>query len=307
MTTVAPPFSFADFVIGGSDYRHPALGSAGRFGRIIEIKAAGANRTAPEYLMPGNKNILIADVLRPPLMLEAAGAVVIDEVDPSYTTLGTIDNLEARWLVGDQSVQAEEVSTSAATIGDSICIARVEFSRRFKLQSPTAETLLKVSMQRAMRAALEKAGIAGTGGYEPKGLINDTAIHLETGALSAAALVDDAQQLVITGCDPLLVSIIASAHDMAAMLSDGVTNEGRVTTGALHNLKGFGVRFSPYLASGEAMVGQFNQLNVVFYEEPQIIVDPYTEGAQGKTRISVFQGSSVVASQAKAFIRRRAA
>jgi hypothetical protein len=232
---------------------------------------------------------------------------VIDQVDPLYNSIGTIDNLEARWLVGDQSVPAAEVKTSAGSIGDSISIARVEFSRQFKLQSPTAEALLRSSMQRALKTAMEKAGIAGTGGYEPGGLINDEQIHLETGALTAAALVDDAQQLVLAGCDAQLVSVIASAASMADLLGDGVGTEGRTTTGALHNIKGFGVRFSPYLAAGEAVAGQFDQLNVVYYENPQVLVDPYTNGPNGFTRLTAFQSCGLATSHSKGFIRRRAA
>lgn len=308
-------FSFAKLVsaaTGGPAYDHPAIQQgSGRFGRIIDVSAAaGIGKTAPASLTHANKNLLIADVLRPPLIMQAAGANVIDEVDPQYNTIGSLENLEARWLVGDQSVPAEDVTTSGATIGDSVCIARVEFSRQFKMQSPTAEALLTNSIRRAMLAALDKGAVAGTGGYSPKGLINEPAFHLEPGPVDGAALIDDAQQLAIDGCDPSLISIIASAHNMREMLAAnnnvrGVSTEGRVTTDALFSLNGFGIRFTPYLAAGEAITGQFNQMNIVYYEKPQIIVDPYTEGAAGKTRIAVFQACGIVANHTKAFIRRR--
>lgn len=294
---------------GGAAYHHPALSGSGRFGRCVDLTKAATGVTAPGNLLPGQRNlkIAIADVLRPPLVFQAAGAVVLEDTNSQYTTTGSIDGLEARWLVGDQSVEAAEMTTSNGSIGDSISIARVEFSRLFKLQYPTAEALLRGSMQRALRTAMEKAGLAGTGGWEPGGLINDAEIQLETGALTAAALVDDAQQLVMAGCDAQLVSIIASAENMADLLGAGVNTEGRTTTGALHNIKGFGVRFSPYLAAGESVAGQFDQLNLIYYGSPEVLVDPYTNGAEGATRITVFQACGLTTSHSQAFVRRRVA
>jgi len=295
---------------GGAAYHHPALSGSGRFGRCIDLTKAATGVTAPGNLLPGNRNLKLADVLRPPLIFQAAGAEVLEDTNSQYTTTGSIDGLEARWLVGDQSVPAAEMTTSAGSIGDSISIARVEFSRLFKLQYPTAEALLRGSMKRALRVSMEKAGLAGTGGWQPGGLINDNEIHLETNSgliPMAVRLLDDVQQLVMAGCDASQVSIIASAESMADLLGDGVSTEGRTTTGALHNIKGFGVRFSPYLAAGESVAGQFDQLNLIYYGKPEVLVDPYTNGADGVTRITVFQACGLTTSHRQAFIRRRAA
>jgi hypothetical protein len=160
-----------------------------------------------------------------------------------------------------------------------------------------------------MRTATEAATLAGSGSLGvPPGLINEAAIPLATGAVTPANLLDDVAEVVAAGADPERVSIIASAADLPDLLATGgayVLNcPGSSTTGAHHNLSGFGLRFTPHLATGQAITGQFDYLTVTYYEQPEILLDIYTQSASGQARLIGFQHVGAATPHVGAFKRR---
>jgi HK97 family phage major capsid protein len=303
------PLSLRDWLaaaLTGESYDHPALKSGGSYGQRVQLP-----QTDSGSLFAGGRILSIADALRPPLILQAAGAQVVEDVSRYTDSVAAIDDLEAGWLVTGQDSAAIDVSTTAASLGGAVVTGRVNMSRRFRIQSPTAEALLRQSLARAMKAATEAATLAGSGTLaEPRGLINETAIASATGAVTPASLLDDVAEVVAAGADPERVSIIAAAADLPDLLATGgayvLTNQGNTTTGALHNLGGFGIRFSPYLATGQAITGQFDYLTVTYYEQPELLLDIYSQSASGQARLSGFQHVGAAVSQVDAFKRRRA-
>lgn len=305
----SPAFSLRDWLnaeMRGETYSHPAFQRLGTYGRSIELPQTDAGS-----LLAGGRILSIADCLRPPLILQAAGAQVVEDVSRYVDSVAAIDNLEAGWLVNNAESEAIDVSTTAANLGGAIVTGRVNMSRRFRLQSPTAEALLRRSLQRAMKAATEAATLAGSGTLAvPPGLINESAIPLASGAVTPANLLEDAADVIEAGCDPERVSIIAAAADLPALMAfDGayrLSNQGTATTGALHNLNGFGVRFTPYLAAGQAITGQWDYLTVTYYEQPEILMDIYSQSASGQARLSGFQHVGAATSHVNSLKRRRA-
>jgi HK97 family phage major capsid protein len=303
------PFSLRDWLsaaLRGDDYSHPAMRSGGNYATRVQLP-----QTDSPSLFAGGRILSIADALRPPLILQAAGAEVVEDVARFDDSVAAIDNLEAGWLVNGTESESIDVATTAANFGGAIVTGRVNMSRRFRLQSPTAEALLRRSLQRAMRTATEAATLAGSGTLGvPPGLINEAAIPSATGAVTPANLLEDVADVIAEGCDPERVSMIASAADLPALLAhDGayrLSNQGTTTTGALHNLSGFGVRFTPHLATGQAITGQFDYLTVTYYEQPEILLDVYTQSASGQSRLIGFQHVGAAASHVAAFKRRRA-
>lgn len=301
------PLSLRDWLnaeINGDFYDHPAFGSGGTYGRSIQLP-----QTDSGSLFAGGRILSIADALRPPLLLQAAGAQVVEDVSRYTDSVASIDNLEAGWLVTGQDSAAIDVSTTAASLGGAIVTGRVNMSRRFRIQPPTAEALLRQSLARAMKAATEAATLAGSGTLaEPRGMIAETAIPLATGAVTPASLLDDVADVVAAGADPERVSIIASAADLPDLLATGgsyVLNcPGSSTTAAHHNLSGFGLRFTPHLATGQAITGQWDYLTVTYYEQPEILLDIYSQSASGQARLSGFQHVGAAVSHVDAFKRR---
>jgi HK97 family phage major capsid protein len=165
-------------------------------------------------------------------------------------------------------------------------------------------------MQAAMRVSIEKAILAGSGTEgEPPGLINEQAIPSESGAATVATLLEDVQTVLDAGAPVENVSIVASAQDFKQLMAEGgnlnyMHQAGSPTTGAVHNLAGIGLRFSPHLATGQALTGDFSRLTVAYYGAPELLANPYIYAASGGLRLQAWQHAGAVVDQVRAFVRR---
>jgi HK97 family phage major capsid protein len=291
----------------GGSYDHPTLGHISYRGHGINLKTVEVDSPS---LLPGGRLISIRDMLRPPLLLQAAGALVIEDLENGSDTIGSLDNLFAGWLIDGQEVPSSEVSTKTAVVGNAITTARVDISRRLKIQSPAAEATIRSSMQAAMRVSIEQAIIAGTGTLgQPPGLIGEQAIPSESGAAEILNLLEDVQTVLDAGADVERVSIIASAADFKSLLAHGTPFDlnhqaGAATTGAVHNIAGIGLRFSPHLTTGQALTGDFSRLTVAYYGEPELLANPFIHSASGGLRLQAWQHAGAVVDQVSAFVRR---
>ena len=306
----APPFSLRDWlqtIEKGGSYDHPTLGHISYRGHGINVKTVEVDSPS---LLPGGRLISIRDMLRPPLLLQAAGALVIEDLENGSDTIGSLDNLFAGWLIDGQEVPSSEVSTKTAVVGNAITTARVDISRRLKIQSPAAEVTIRSSMQAAIRVSIEQAIIAGTGTLgQPPGLIGEQAIPSESGAAEILNLLEDVQTVLDAGADVERVSIIASAADFKSLLAHGTPFDlnhqaGAATTGAVHNIAGIGLRFSPHLTTGQALTGDFSRLTVAYYGEPELLANPFIHSASGGLRLQAWQHAGAVVDQVSAFVRR---
>jgi len=306
----APPFSLQEWlqtIEQGGSYRHPALGEISSRGHQINLRTVEVNSGS---LLAGGKLLSIRDMFRPPLLLQAAGALVIEETPQGADTIGSLDKLFAGWLIDGKEVPSSEVATGTANVGHAICTARVDVSRRLRIQSPAAEANLRASMQAAMRVSIEQATIAGTGTLgQPPGLIGEQAIPSETGPAFIPDLLEDVQTVLDAGADVENVSIIASAADFKDLLSHGGTfalndQGGRTTTDAVHNIGGIGIRFTTHLSTGQALTGDFSRLTVAYYGAPEILANPFIYAASGGLRLQAWQHAGGVVDQVSAFVRR---
>jgi HK97 family phage major capsid protein len=306
----APPFSLREWLHTtekGGSYSHPALGGISNRGHQINLKTVEVNSPS---LLAGGQLLSIRDMLRPPLLLQAAGALVIEETPKGADTIGSLDNLFAGWLIDGAEVPSSEVATGTANVGHAICTARVDLSRRLKIQSPAAEAIIRASMQAAMRVSIEQATIAGTGTLgQPPGLIAEQAIPSESGAATIQNLLEDVQTVLDAGAPIEQVSIIASAADFAELMGDSsnpavLHQNATPTTGAVHNLAGIGLRFSPHLSTGQALTGDFSRLTVAYYGDPELLANPYIYAASGGLRLQAWQHAGAVVDQVAAFVRR---
>jgi HK97 family phage major capsid protein len=306
----APPFSLREWLHStekGASYAHPDLGPISSRGHQISLRTVEVNSPS---LLAGGRLISIRDMLRPPLLLQAAGALVLEDLQNGTDTIGSLDNLLAGWLIDGEEVPSSEVSTGTAVVGNSIATARVDISRRLKIQSPAAEATLRASMQAAMRVSIEQAILAGTGSEgQPPGLIGEQAIPSESGPATIPDLLEDVQTVLDAGAPVENVSIVASAADFKDLLSHGGTfalndQGGRTTTDAVHNIGGIGIRFSPHLSTGQALTGDFSRLTLGYYGPPELLANPYIYAASGGLRLQAWQHTGAVVDQTAAFVRR---
>lgn len=307
-----PPLSLRKWLESleqGNSYAHPAIGAISSRGHQINLRTVEVDSPS---LVPGGRLIAIRDMLRPPLILQAAGAQVIEGLSSESDTIASVGSLFAGWMIDGAEVPSSEVSTGTAVVGNAISTARVDLSRRLAIQSPAAEATIRASMQAAIRVSLEKAIVAGSGANgEPPGLINEQAIPLESGSLTIPDLLEDVQTVLDAGADVERVSIIAAAADFKALMSQGgqlnyMHQVGDPTTGAVHNLAGIGVRFTPHLSTGQSITGDFSRMAVCYFGDPEILANRFIYSAMGGLRLQAWQHAGAVVDQVSAFVRRRA-
>lgn len=94
-------------------------------------------------------------MLRRPLLLQAAWTLLLEDLTKGADTIASLYNLYAGWLIDGEKVPSSEVSTGTAVVGNAIAIARVNLSHRVRIKSPTAEAIIRASMQAAMLVSVE--------------------------------------------------------------------------------------------------------------------------------------------------------
>jgi hypothetical protein len=151
---------------------------------------------------------------------------------------------------------------------------------------------------------------AGTGTLgQPPGLINEQAIPSESGAATVSTLLEDVQTVLDAGAPVEKVSIIASAADFAELMGESsnpavLHQNATPTTGAVHNLAGIGLRFSPHLSTGQALTGDFSRCTVAYYGAPELVANPFVYAASGGLRLQAWQHAGGVVDQVSALVRR---
>jgi hypothetical protein len=173
------------------------------------------------------------------------------------------------------------------------------------VQVPGAEQLVLSEIQGAMRTAVEQFVFAGTGSdSEPLGLLNTSVIPSVSGSATSTNLLADVQAVLDEGADLRRVSIFASSSDFAALcFPEEVT---RSDTPGVASLGPVPMRFTPHLPPGHAITGQFDLLRIAYFEQPEVLVNPFVDDAAGSTRYQVWQGTGSAVAHAQAFVRRLA-
>jgi hypothetical protein len=129
----APPLSLREWLHTtekGGTYTHPALGEISSRGHQISLRTTEVNSGS---LLAGGRLLSIRDMLCLPLLLQAAGALVLEDLENGTDTIGSIGALFAGWLIDGEEVPSSEVSTGTAVEGNSIATPRVDVSSRLKI------------------------------------------------------------------------------------------------------------------------------------------------------------------------------
>ena len=225
-------------------------------------------------------------------------------------------------FVGEGSAVAEVNQTFAAvTLAPKTLGAFTDISRKLMAQSdPSAEAVVRDDLLNAVAAKLEDVTIEGGGSNEPTGItgtsgIGSVAIGTNGGAPTWASVVNLVKECEIDNA--LMTDNLAFLTNpkVKAKLSSTAKGSGdsvMIMESPWDSLYGYKVGLTTHVPSDltkgstsgscSAMIfGDFSQLLMGFWSSPDILVDPYTGGSAGNTRVIVMQDVDVAVRHAQSF------
>lgn len=225
-------------------------------------------------------------------------------------------------FVGEDSAVAEVNQTFASvTLAPKTLGAFTDISRKLMAQSdPSAEAVVRDDLLNAVAAKLEDVTIEGGGANEPTGItatsgIGSVAIGTNGGAPTWASVVNLVKEVEIDNAALSQNMAFVTNPKVKAKLSSTAKGSGdsvMIMESPWDSLYGYGLGITSHAPSDltkgstsgtcSAMIfGDFSQLMMGFWSSPDVLVDPYTGGSAGNTRVIVLQDVDVAVRHAQSF------
>ena len=244
-------------------------------------------------------------------------------------------------LQGDVSIPKLSAGVGAAFVGEGSAVAEAnqtfaelalapktlgvftDISRKLMMQSdPSAEQIVRDDILNAVAAKIEDVAIEGDASNEPTGItktsgIGSVAIGTNGGAPTWASVVNLVKEVEVDdarindgACAFLTNSKVKAKLAQTAKVSS--SDSVMVLDAPWDALYGYPLAVTNHVPSDltkgstsgtcAAMVfGDFSQLIMAFWSAPDVLVDPYTGGSAGNTRIIVHQDLDVGVRHAQSF------
>jgi HK97 family phage major capsid protein len=261
------------------------------------------------------------EALRGRLVVAGLGARIMSGLQGDVS-IPKISAGVAAAFVGEGSAVAEANQTFAAvTLAPKTLGAFTDISRKLMAQSdPSANAIVRDDLLNAIAAKLEDVTIEGGGSNEPTGItgtsgIGSVAIGTNGGAPTWASAVNLVKECEIDNA--LMTDNLAFLTNpkVKAKLSSTAKGSGdsvMIMESPWDSLYGYKMGITTHVPSDltkgstsgtcSAMIfGDFSQLLMAFWSSPDILVDPYTGGSAGNTRVIVMQDVDVAVRHAQSF------
>jgi HK97 family phage major capsid protein len=243
-------------------------------------------------------------------------------------------------LKGDVSIPKLSAGVSAAFVGEGSAVAEAnqtfaevllqpkqlgvftDISRKLMLQSdPSAEAIVREDILSAVAQKVEDVVIEGGGSNEPTGItqtsgIGSVAIGTNGGPITWAAVTNlvkevEVDNASISNSTAFLTNSKVKAK-MAAVAKVSSSDSVMILDAPWDELYGYKLAVTNAVPSDltkgstsgtcSAMIyGDFSQLIMAFWSSPDVLVDPYTGGSAGNTRIIVHQDLDCAVRYAQSF------
>lgn len=240
--------------------------------------------------------VTLAAALQPVLTVERLGArrVVGRDGDLMVSPPAAIDGF---WVAEDQEVPTETALFGAAMMAAKDAAVRVKMSRNlFRQAGRIAESELRAILQRSISETIERGILAGQGGAALLGIVEDPQLQRETFTGTTALpsrerLAELIGELLDNGGDLESLAVLASSSDYGDSQA-GAAPLVEHTADGRRRAAGVPVTFSPYLPSGQLIVADWSRLVISYIGEPQLIIDPHSDGDRGIINLTLFQSVS---------------
>ena len=261
------------------------------------------------------------EALRGRLVVAGLGARIMSGLKGDIS-IPKISAGAAAAFVGEGSAVAEQNQTFAAvTLAPKTLGAFTDISRKLSAQSsPDAEAVVRDDLLNAVAAKLEDTTIEGGGSNEPQGLIGTSglgsvAMGTNGSAPTWASVVNLVKECEIDNAlmtDNLSFLTNPKVKAKLSSTAKGSGDSVMIMESPWDSLYGYPVGITTHVPSDltkgstsgtcSAMIfGDFSQLIMGFWSSPDILVDPYTGGSAGNTRVIVMQDVDVAVRHAQSF------
>jgi len=262
------------------------------------------------------------EALRSRLVVSSMGARIMtglqgDVSIPKMTAAASAGFVAENNAVSEQNQTFGELSMVPRTLG-----VLTDISRKLMLQSdPSAEAIVRNDLLNAVAAKIEDVAIEGSGSNEPTGItktsgIGSVAIGTNGGAPTWASVVNLVKEVeqdnaAISDSMGYLTNSKVKAK-LAGTAKVGSSDSVMILNDPWNALYGYNLGITNHVPSDltkgstsgtcSAMIfGDFSQVILAFWSSPDVLIDPYTNGAKGGTRICVFQDVDVGIRNAQSF------
>lgn len=264
-----------------------------------KIPSAGGGLVTTEVLA-------VAEATRPQLVLESAGATVIDAPAAQDFSLPVWDPAPgySNWITEGVSAPVfSGLAIRSINFSAKGCAARLAFSRRLAASASTAiEPQLLAELGRAVGAALERGFIQGDGSLgQPLGLLQTPGLQQVPFAAASPTSAELAGMVAAVGdadADLGRCRWLLHPSDLALLLRTQAASGGEMVVtwaGGSHRIHGFPVAVSTNLPEDSIVFGDFSTIRIAYFGPPQIIVDTFSNGksATGETEIVIINYADI--------------
>lgn len=271
-----------------------------------DMTAAGVSGS--NYLV-GTEQLSFIDLLRARSVCMRLGAQFATGLVGNVTIPKLTGDTTAYWLANEGTDLTEAQPTvGQITLTPKHVGAYTEISRLFSMQSKAQDSFLFTALAKAVSAALDKAGLAGTNaGGQPQGIIGASGVGTFTGTSLGWAGLVNAQEDVFNGreVDPATCGFVFTpAVATLLMAREKISTSGNMLWTGTHGagiVAGCNALSTSALAAGTGIFGDFS--NLIFGEWGRLAleVNPFAGFKSGVLGVRVLYATDVGIADASAF------
>ncbi len=249
------------------------------------------------------------DVLRNALVVMSMGAMPLRDLVGDVAIPRKTSGAAGGWLDGENVNAAEsDPQFDQVTLTPRTCGAFTEISRQLRLQSSLdVEALVRADLMTALAETIDLAALYGTGANgQPTGISNQAGINTPT----AFAAVNPTYPEVVAMETPVATAnalmnrlgyVLRADMRGALKTAEKATNTAVFIWEPGNTLNGYPTGVTSQVTAGDLFFGNWADLFVALWAGLDLLVDPYTGSAAGRTRLVAHQSVDVAVRHPESF------
>jgi HK97 family phage major capsid protein len=267
--------------------------------------SVGSGPTTGGDLAAHGAVLRLAAATRPLTVLQRAGAQVHEVSGVHELTIPAWDETASGyWVTEKQAPAAAGLSITDGVATPRTCGAVQTISRRLLKQAIDIEAQLVAELQRIVASTIETGVWTGDGtDGTPIGIERTPGTETVTFATTTptyAKLVEMVEAYLDQNADPSAMTFFCNPKLLARLMTTEVASStGNFVAGCIHgprqlSLFGVPVAFSNAITDGTVILANPQDLHLVFWRSPQLIVNPFSSDTNGDVRVTVLNDLDVV-------------